>query len=146
MYIPRHFGLEDRPQISEFVAAAGAAHLVTFDGAELTATLLPVIWDQDDGTSHASHTSGNGDGDGPATGACSATSRWPTASGRPRSPAFPRWPSCPGRRRTSRRAGTPASAEHGRVVPTWNYVTVHFTGPVAVHHDPAWVRGRWSPA
>ena len=25
MYIPRHFGLEDRAQISEFVAAAGAS-------------------------------------------------------------------------------------------------------------------------
>jgi transcriptional regulator len=26
------------------------------------------------------------------------------------------------------------------VVPTWNYVTVHFTGPLTVHRDPEWLR------
>jgi transcriptional regulator len=25
-------------------------------------------------------------------------------------------------------------------VPTWNYVTVHFTGPLTVHRDPEWLR------
>ena len=32
-----------------------------------------------------------------------------------------------------------SKAEHGRVVPTWNYSAVHFTGRVRRHHDPAWV-------
>ena len=32
-------------------------------------------------------------------------------------------------------------AEHGKVVPTWNYSVVHLRGPVAVHDDPEWVRG-----
>jgi transcriptional regulator len=31
-------------------------------------------------------------------------------------------------------------AEHGKVVPTWNYVTVHASGPLQVHQDPAWLR------
>ena len=139
MYIPRHFGLEDRPQISEFVAAAGAAHLVTFDGAELTATLLPVIWDQDDGTSHA------------------APAATETETDRLRAPARPHRAGQPpvGDRAARRsRAGYRARAagvhlaelvrrkrEHGRVVPTWNYVTVHFTGPVTFHRDPEWLRG-----
>jgi transcriptional regulator len=35
----------------------------------------------------------------------------------------------------------PSKAEHGRVVPTWNYLAVHLTGTVTVHHDPAWLRG-----
>ena len=30
-------------------------------------------------------------------------------------------------------------AEHGRVVPTWNYVTAHVHGRLVVHDDPAWV-------
>ena len=34
----------------------------------------------------------------------------------------------------------PSKARHGRVVPTWNYVTVHFTGPLTVHRDPEWLR------
>jgi transcriptional regulator len=32
-----------------------------------------------------------------------------------------------------------AKAEHGRVVPTWNYVTAHVYGELVVHDDPAWV-------
>jgi transcriptional regulator len=26
------------------------------------------------------------------------------------------------------------------MVPTWNYVSVHFTGPLTVHRDPEWLR------
>lgn len=33
-----------------------------------------------------------------------------------------------------------AKLEHGRVVPTWNYCAVHFTGTVTVYDDPEWVR------
>jgi transcriptional regulator len=32
-----------------------------------------------------------------------------------------------------------AKAEHGRVVPTWNYSAVHLTGTVEVHHEPEWL-------
>jgi transcriptional regulator len=31
-------------------------------------------------------------------------------------------------------------AEHGKVVPTWNYSAVHFTGRLTVEHDPEWLR------
>lgn len=30
--------------------------------------------------------------------------------------------------------------EHGKVVPTWNYVVVHGKGPLVVHDDAQWVR------
>jgi transcriptional regulator len=33
----------------------------------------------------------------------------------------------------------PTKAEHGRVVPTWNYTTAHVYGDLAVHDDPDWV-------
>ena len=33
----------------------------------------------------------------------------------------------------------PSKAEHGRVVPTWNYLTAHVHGRLVVHDDPAWV-------
>ncbi len=33
-----------------------------------------------------------------------------------------------------------AKARHGRVVPTWNYETVHLTGTVAFHQDTQWLR------
>ena len=35
----------------------------------------------------------------------------------------------------------PSKMEHGRVVPTWNYVAVHAAGPVEAFDDPA--RLRW---
>ncbi len=36
----------------------------------------------------------------------------------------------------------PAKAEHGRVVPTWNYITVQAWGRPRVIDDPAWLRGQ----
>jgi len=33
-----------------------------------------------------------------------------------------------------------SKAEHGRVVPTWNYVTVHVYGRLVVHDDVDWLR------
>jgi transcriptional regulator len=32
-----------------------------------------------------------------------------------------------------------SKAEHGRAVPTWNYVTAHVYGRLVVHDDPAWL-------
>ncbi len=34
-----------------------------------------------------------------------------------------------------------AKAEHGKVVPTWNYLAVHLTGRVHIHQETAWVLG-----
>jgi transcriptional regulator len=34
----------------------------------------------------------------------------------------------------------PSKLEHGRVVPTWNYLAVHLAGPVFVHRDSGWLR------
>jgi transcriptional regulator len=137
MYLPRHFGLEDRAQISEFVARAGAADLVTFDGAELTATLLPVLWDQDS----ASDANGNGNGDGSGYGRllghiALANPQWKTAK-----PGVPALAIVHGPQAYVSPGWYAAKREHGRVVPTWNYVTVHFTGPVTFHRDPEWLRG-----
>ena len=33
----------------------------------------------------------------------------------------------------------PSKAEHGKVVPTWNYVTVHARGRLVAIEDPAWL-------
>jgi transcriptional regulator len=34
----------------------------------------------------------------------------------------------------------PSKAEHGRVVPTWNYLTVHLYGRLVVHESTDWLR------
>ena len=33
----------------------------------------------------------------------------------------------------------PSKAEHGKVVPTWNYEVVHVHGELVAHDDPVWV-------
>lgn len=33
-----------------------------------------------------------------------------------------------------------SKAEHGKVVPTWNYAVVHAHGPLIVHEDAEWLR------
>lgn len=34
----------------------------------------------------------------------------------------------------------PSKQQHGKVVPTWNYVVVHVRGCISWHHDPVWLR------
>ena len=34
----------------------------------------------------------------------------------------------------------PSKAEHGKVVPTWNYSAIHLTGRAQIHDDADWLR------
>ena len=34
----------------------------------------------------------------------------------------------------------PSKAEHGKAVPTWNYIAVHLSGSMRLHHDADWLR------
>ena len=34
----------------------------------------------------------------------------------------------------------PSKAQHGKVVPTWNYAVVHAHGPLKIHEDAEWLR------
>lgn len=126
MYLPPAFAVTDEPEIEAFVDAAAAADLVTFDGGKPVASLIPVIWDRSE--------PGPG-GHGRLLGHLArANPQWQTmAPGSqalaivhgPQAYVSPSW--------------YPAKARHGRVVPTWNYVTVHLTGQPTVHDDPEWL-------
>ena len=50
-----------------------------------------------------------------------------------------RWSSCAGADAYISPGWYASKAEHGRVVPTWNYITAHVYGTLVVHDDPAWV-------
>jgi transcriptional regulator len=41
-------------------------------------------------------------------------------------------------------SGYATKAEHGKVVPTWNYVAVHAYGELRIIEDPAWIFGQIS--
>ena len=122
MYIPHFNAMDDPADVRAFVEAIGSAEVVTVgaDGTPL-ATLLPILWSADTQTVIAHMARANphwreiGD-DSP----CLAIVAGPQAY------ISPSWYA--------------AKAEHGRVVPTWNYSAVHLIGTIRVHDDPDWVR------
>ena len=129
MYLPRHFALDDDSAVDEVLAQVSTVELVTFDGVRPVATLMPMLWERaaDPTDSVRGRLLGH---------LARANDQWSTvapgslalaiATG-PEGYVSPSW--------------YPSKAEHGRVVPTWNYVSVHLTGALVVRHDPDWLRG-----
>jgi transcriptional regulator len=121
MYIPAHFAVGDAA-VRDLLARHGAADLITLTADGLLATMLPFTYEPAAGEHGAlyGHVARNNDQwRQPAQGESLAIVRGPDAY------VSPSWYA--------------AKAEHGRVVPTWNYVTAHVYGQLAVHDDPAWV-------
>ncbi|MGI9009390.1 MAG: FMN-binding negative transcriptional regulator [Streptosporangiaceae bacterium] len=143
MYVPAHFAASDLAEIGAFVDRAGSADLVTFDGTGLAATLLPVLWDrpgaggeaggQGDASASAGHEPGNL---GRLLGHLArANPQWRAAATGVPALAIVRGPQA-----YVSPSWYASTAEHGRTVPTWNYTTVHLSGPVRFHRDVDWLR------
>ena len=113
MYVPRHFA---HPDVEDLLRHHGAGDLVTPTAEGLVATMLPFVYD---GASLLGHLARNNDQWRRATGEALVIVRGPDAH------ISPSWYA--------------SKAEHGRVVPTWNYVTAHVYGELVVHDDPVWV-------
>jgi transcriptional regulator len=133
MYMPRHFSWTDLAEIGSFVDAAQSADLVTFDGARPVAALLPVIWDRPD---RAASDPAEPAGYGRLLGHIAiANPQWQTAAPGAEALAIVHGPQA-----YISPAWYESKARHGRVVPTWNYQTVHLAGPVTFHQDTEWLR------
>jgi transcriptional regulator len=121
MYIPAHFAV-DPAAVGELLAKHGAADLITLTDGGLLATMLPFAYEPSAGEHGAlyGHVARNNDQwRKPARGESLAIVRGPDSY------VSPSWYA--------------AKAEHGRVVPTWNYLTAHVYGQLLVHDDPTWV-------
>jgi transcriptional regulator len=124
MYVPAHFAADDLARVAAFVDRAGAADLVTFDGARLVATLMPVMWDRSTGER------------GRLLGHMAlANPQWSSAA-----PGVPALAIVHGPQAYISPSWYQSTKLHGRTVPTWNYTAVHFTGPVTFHRDDDWLR------
>jgi transcriptional regulator len=120
MYIPSFNRIDDEHHIRCFVAAAQTAEFVTVDPDGLpVATLLPIMWDGDTVVAHIAR----------------ANPQWKFIE-----PASPALLICTGPHAYVSPSWYAAKAEHGRVVPTWNYSAVHLSGTVRVHEDRDWLR------
>lgn len=120
VYTPPFNREDDDAALRRFVAEVGAGWLVTSrPDAAPAATFLPVLWRGGTVVAHLAK----------------ANPHWREIVGE--TPALlivagadayvsPTWYA--------------TKAEHGRVVPTWNYSAVHLTGVARVHTDPEWLR------
>ena len=123
MYIPRHNLPPSDDDVSELLLATRAGDLVTMADTGLTVSMIPFLFDPSVGQSGAllGHLARPND-------------QWRDADGHealvlvhgPDGYISPAWYA--------------AKREHGRVVPTWNYVLVAVHGTLRVHDDAAWTR------
>lgn len=118
MYVPKANAMAD-PDVAAFLAERPAARLVTVgpDGRP-DSTLLPVLVDGDRVLCHVAR----------------ANDHWARIA-----PASPGLVVVGGADAYVSPAWYASKAEHGRVVPTWNYSEVQLRGTVTVHDDPDWV-------
>jgi len=118
MYVPAHFAPDDQA-VRELLARPGAADLITATEEGLVATMLPFVYDADAGRLRGHLARNNDQWRRPVLGEALVIVRGPDAY------VSPSW--------------YPSKAEHGRVVPTWNYVTAHVYGRLVVHDEAVWV-------
>jgi transcriptional regulator len=122
VYVPAGFEMGDE-QLGRFLLESGAGDLITHGASGLMATLVPFIYDAAAGARGVlrGHLARNNEqwktpGDGEAL----VILRGPDTY------ISPSWYA--------------TKQEHGRVVPTWNYVTAHVYGELRVHDDIDFVR------
>jgi transcriptional regulator len=117
VYVPAHFAAPD-DALEQLLAAPGAVELVSSTAAGLTATTLPMLHDPAAGTlaGHLARTNAQWrDTVGPVLVIVRGSDAY----------VSPSWYA--------------SKAEHGRVVPTWDYVVAHVHGELVVHEDPGWL-------
>lgn len=123
MYIPTQFRTDDLPAIHAAMRETHLANLVTSGPEGLVATPLPMLLDAGEGEFGTLYAH-----------VARANPQWCSGAGQealvifdgPDAYISPSWYA--------------TKQEHGKVVPTWNYVAVHVYGPVEFTEDPEQLR------
>ncbi|HEV8401625.1 MAG TPA: FMN-binding negative transcriptional regulator [Candidatus Limnocylindrales bacterium] len=126
MYVPAHFRPDDA-DVRELLRRPAAANLITATAEGLLATMLPLAYDEGEsrpglgpwGALMGHVARNNRQWRVPAVGDALVIVQGPDAY------VSPAWYA--------------TKREHGRVVPTWNYIIAQVHGRLVVHDDPAWV-------
>ena len=119
MYIPRHFSIED-PAAQQFLENLNSGHLVTNTAQGMLSTMIPVTFDKTDRSIIGHVARGN--------------SQWSEKTNQEAlfisapvdSYISPSWYA--------------SKQEHGKVVPTWDYMLAHVYGELIIHDDVDWLR------
>ncbi len=128
MYLPKHFTM-DHDAAAAVLHNAGAAQLVTLTSGGMVATTLPLLYIP----------SPDGDGLGVLHGHVARANRqWADSLAPSNGPeALVLFAQSDAYVSPSAYA---TKRETGKVVPTWNYVSVQVRGTLVVHDDPVWTR------
>jgi transcriptional regulator len=118
VYIPSHFAA-DEAAVDELLTNHGAADLITATPDGLRATMLPFLYDRERRVLLGHFARNNDHWMQPVLGEALVIARGPDSY------ISPSWYA--------------SKAEHGRVVPTWNYMTAHVYGTLSVHDDVEWL-------
>ena len=118
MYVPSHFAA-DEAAVDELLTRNGAADLITATPDGLRATMLPFVYDRERRTLLGHFARNNDHWKQPVLGEALVIVRGPDSY------ISPSW--------------YPSKSEHGRVVPTWNYMTAHVHGALSIHDDVDWL-------
>ena len=122
MYVPKHFRMGE-DDVRDVLENLGAADLVTPTAEGLASTFMPMLYDETIGEQGAllghfalqnEHWKAEPTGDSLVI--IHGSDSYIT----------PMW--------------YPSKAEHGKVVPTWNHLTINIRGELIVHHDIDWLR------
>jgi transcriptional regulator len=120
VYTPPFNRADDEDELRRFVADVRVGWLVTSRaGAAPAASFLPLIWRAGTVVAHFAKANPHWreiEDDAPALVIVTGSDAY----------VSPSWYA--------------AKAEHGKVVPTWNYSAVHLTGTARVHEEPEWLR------
>ena len=119
MYIPRHFSVED-PVAQQFLENLKSGHLVTNTAQGMLSTMIHVTFDKADRSIIGHVARGN--------------SQWSEKTNQEAlfisapvdSYISPSWYA--------------SKQEHGKVVPTWDYMLAHVYGDLIIHDDVDWLR------
>lgn len=122
MYLPEHFSMGEG-DVRDVLETLGAADLVTPTAGGLASTFMPMLYDESIGEHGAllghfallnEHWKAAPTGDSLVI--IHGSDSYIT----------PIW--------------YPSTQEHGKVVPTWNHLTINIHGELIVHHDIEWLR------
>ena len=125
MYCPDSFREERREVLHALVAEHPLATLVSLNGAALNASHVPLLW-YPDGSEHGVLRGHLARGNPQWRDASTEVQALALFQG-PHAYISPSW--------------YPTKQQTGKVVPTWNYATVHCRGVLRVHEDAEWLAG-----
>ena len=116
MYLPSAFAMTEDDARS-CITASGAAHLITHDpSVGFDATVLPLLLRGNSLVGHVARGNPIWQRTGRALAIFTPLDGY----------VSPSW--------------YPSKQEHGKVVPTWNYITVHVHGTIHAHQESSWIR------